>query len=245
MIQLGKDPVGVPNVFAAANGALPAKSVYVLDGSPLAPQLGDGKKAVLLVSGAPAEFKTKATIGSAPTTPGTYITPADYLALSPAGAATIRKYRWRDTWRKIWSRGGRRLLLATFVSLVTAGVGFVYAFWGETGTSAATVAARSQAAVIWAAAPADQINGSDGDAKVRVELQRREREAATCLAHLRGDEAPKANVPGVKCEISTASGVLNKDNEGLITAALGLITAALAGTGLRGKFGFGKDPGDS
>jgi hypothetical protein len=244
MIELGKDPVELPALHRAGENALAPKSVYVLKtvAGTLSSQLPAGKKAVLARGSATVELTTRDSMGGKVDQPGTYVTAADMTGLVGTGLPTIRKYRSRDTWNKIWSRGGRRFLLATLVAIMTSIVGAWFLFAGDKGTTSATVATRAQAALEWAAAPADQLAAGADVTAVRRELARREREAARCLQQLRGDDVAGAKVEGVNCAATTPSPVRDKDNEALVTTLLGLVTVLLTLTGLRDKFGFGKDP---
>ncbi len=234
MIELGEDAVDVPQLIVGAQ--IPAGRVFVVDGS-LAPQLADGEKAVLTAEGGERELTTLAEAGGITGGPGTFLNLEDYDSFGGKRAdPRLRAYGWHDGWRKVKSRKGWILIVTTLLGLFLAGYGAVLAKWGESPTSAATVAERSQTLVRWVATPAD------GGGPAGREVAQREARAQLCLTELRGGEAKVEKVAGVECEPDDPPYLLNKDKKTLLTALVGLATALLGAFGVRDKFRFGQQP---
>jgi hypothetical protein len=237
VINLSKQPQDVPTIRAAEGPPL-ANRVYVVETDGAGPSLPEGKKAVLTTDNGSLELVTRGAPIPGLRDRATYLDLSDFGKLPSTANPKLRRYRWRDTWRKALSWKGLRLLLTTAVGLLTAGAGVYFAIWGADPTTAATVSDRAQAGIEWVVAPADQLDQST--VAPAAEIHRRAVETARCVRRLGGREAPTAHVPGVLCDRKSPPWYRNNNTAAWVTLAAGLLTAVLAVFGLSNSFGFQK-----
>jgi hypothetical protein len=243
--DLTKNLVNVPPI-RAAHGQPLANRIYIVEQDNTAPQVRDGQKAVLITDDGYLELITRATPIAGLTNAGTYLDDSDYAKLSSRNKPQVRRYRWRDTWRKMLSPKGTRLLLTTALGLLTAAAGIYFAIWGADPTSAATVSDRAQSGLEWVVEPADKFDAQAAGTQVadaRREVHRRELATSRCLRRLGGGDAPAASVPGILCRPESPPWYRSNDTAAWLTLAAGLLTAVLATFGLTNSFGFQKSPG--
>lgn len=239
MIEIGDQPTPLPKV--EVDRELAPGRLYVIRGNraDAESQLEADKEVVLLTEGGRAELKTLAGPPGRRkiTTEGTYVAQVDRDSLGETAAEPkVRLYsKTKDGWTKAKSASAVVLLLTTGLGLISLAFGLWLALGGENGTSAATVAERSEALLAWVVEPLDGQGGAP-------QVNQRSEEARKCLTSLRGGEAKVEEVGGISCKTSSPSFWKNKDNASLVGAIIGFLVALLGVTGVVRKLGFRQNP---
>ena len=234
-------------VQAAPLLQLPPGELFVSADASGTSDLKSGIKVVLeTTNGGPLELRTTKA-SPAVTAAGTYLDASDLGKLGTAkNNPTVRKYGYRDTWRKIRSRAGLQLLIGAIATLATAAVGIVVAL--NATSPAPTVDVSTVRSVLsWTRAPLDQLTTTPSASAAALDAARRAVDSRItsgedCLALLTGQQAPPATIPGVKCTAPSTSSWSAQTVGGVVTAVIGALTAILGLLGLSAKYGFRASP---
>jgi hypothetical protein len=239
MITIGDEPTALPKI--EVDPELGEGTFYAIRGNGVEAEslLEAGQEVVLFTESGKTELRT---LGGPPAgkkvrTEGTYVAQADRDSLGEKAAGPkVRLYNKKtDGWKKAKSASAVVLLVTTALGLASLLFGLWLAIGGETGTSAAAVAERSEALLAWVVEPLDG-QSDPGEAR------RRSEEAGKCLTVLRGGEAQIVEVGGVGCKTSSPPFWKDKDSGGIVGAFLGLVVALLGVIGVTRKFGFRQTP---
>lgn len=247
MSGLSKKKERVPDLFENPELSEGAVYVAVADKADFRSRYRGNEEGVLeTVGGGHLELKTVEDVRGRVTAEGTYVSSADMASLGDRVAEpTLRRYGLRDTLAKTKSKAGIVLILVTLVGLLAAIYGLVVAIEGESGTTPASVAERSEALVAWVAKPSETLerNAPPGTVvSARADIERREAAADQCLTVLRGGEGQVSQVAGVKCTANQVVWWKDKDLAALVATIAGALATILGVFGVLAKFGFRKSP---
>jgi hypothetical protein len=128
--------------------------------------------------------------------------------------------------------------------LLAAVFGLFVAIRGESGTTPASAAERSEALIAWVANRVTLERNADPDTvvSVREDINRRQIAADQCLTVLRGGEGQVSQVAGVKCTGNDVAWWRDKDLGALAATIAGVLATILGVFGVLEKFGFRKSP---
>lgn len=247
MIGLSKKKKDAPQLFENPELAEGVVYVAVEEGAGFRSRYKGGEEGVLeTAAGGRLELKTAEKVRSKVTDEGTYLSPKDMTSLdSKVDGPTLRRYGLGDTLAKAESKAGVLLILATVIGLIAAIFGLVVAIEGESGTTPASVAERSQALIAWVAEPSDMLERNvppETVVSVRESIDRRQAVADRCLTVLRGGEGQVSQVAGVKCTTNDVPWWKDKDLAALAAVIAGALGTFLGMFGVLTKFGFRRSP---
>lgn len=247
MTGLTRKKEEVPDLFE--NPELSEGAVYVAVASKAgfrSPYKGGEEGVLETTNGGRLELKTTEDARGQVTAEGTYLSSADMAALgSDVAGPTLRRYGLMDTLAKTRSKAGVVLILVTLIGLLAAIFGLVVAIKGESATTPASAAERSEALIAWVAKPSETLERSsspDAVVSVREDIERRHAAADRCLTVLRGGEGQVSQVAGVKCTANDVVWWKDKDLAALVATIAGALATILGVFGVLAKFGFRKSP---
>lgn len=236
-------PQPVPAVHQARSGVSTGR-VFIAERSPEGRTISvvaDDRKVVLENQrDAPLELRTIST-GPQVTASGTYLAPDDFAKFTSRSAAiNVRAYTWRDTARKVNSRAGIYTLWPTIMAIVGA-LGSLGFLLFVVASPTATVSTETvEALVAWVQQPAEQATANPAS---NLDVEQRAELAAQCLASLRGEPAPRVEIPGIQCAANLTPLWRTPLAAGTFAALLAGVGGAIAGLLLLKKsFGFQKSP---
>jgi hypothetical protein len=234
-------------VHDAPAGSLAAGSVYVgvKSEAGIVSGLGDDQKAVLQTPGSPAlELRTRSTIGSSVSAPGTYLNTEDINKLPSRAHPTMRRYGIGDTLRKIGTFAGAVLLGSAVLALLTAVASVVVLVSSEQQPSTTEIADKAQTVLTWVGAPAERPRHLKGKAReaVREALAERIDTAGRCFQQLEGHETQPATIPSISCSSTRVPWWRTSLTGSLVVGILAIFTTALGMVALTGRYGFQKSP---
>jgi len=250
MIQLGNDAVPVPDVEAAADGAVTTGTIVVAvaraDRSGFASDLPGGRRVVLTTRQGRLELTTSDTIADGIDAAGTYVSPADEQLLPETDGAQLQLYRrYKDWWRKVRSPAGRLPAIGGLVAFLAVIVGVIIQLAGASGPTSASTAADAQRILTRAMRPADELAAAATSPQVAAIQQRllaNEDSGRDCLAQLGGGSGTRRAFGDVTCKPPSPSWLRDRAHALWITSAFALVAGILALIGLLQRFGFGKSP---
>jgi hypothetical protein len=241
-------PDELPNVHEAVAGTLAAGNVYVglASGNQIVSGLDDNQKAVLQTPGSPGlELRTRSSIGSPVSAPGTYLNTADVDKLSNRVHPTMRKYGLGDTLRKVGTTAGLVLLGSAVFALTTAVASVVFLVLSEQQPSTTEIADKAQTVLSWVSEPVERlprhVNGEAREA-AREMLVERIDAAGRCFQQLQGHETEPATIPSISCSSTRVPWWRASLTGSLAVGVIAIITAALGMVALTGRYGFQRSP---